>query len=106
MIRSQGSPERGCFVGRWWSGLPRNYDGGVPAHVVRISIAPVKSLGLVHPEEVVLERGGVRGNRRFWLADKDGRRFHNKPNGPTARRHTGRDEGTRLLPVAFPGRPG
>ena len=27
--------------------------------VVRISIAPVKSLGLVHPEEVVLERAGV-----------------------------------------------
>ena len=89
-------------MGRWWSGLPRNYDGGVPAHVVRISIAPVKSLGLVHPEEVVLERGGVRGNRRFWLVDKDGRLFNNKRNGPMVRVHTEWDEDTRFLVLTFP----
>ena len=38
--------------------------------VTRISIAPVKSLGLVHPDEIELEPHGVRGNRRFWLVDR------------------------------------
>jgi hypothetical protein len=28
----------------------------VPGRVVRISVAPVKSLGLVHPDEVMLEQ--------------------------------------------------
>src|SRR6059036_666897 len=41
--------------------------------VVRISIAPVKSLHLVHPEEIELTRTGVVGDRRFWLLDADGR---------------------------------
>jgi uncharacterized protein YcbX len=45
----------------------------VEPHVVRISIAPVKSLGLVHPDEIELGPHGVVGNRRFWLVDEDGR---------------------------------
>ena len=71
-------------------------------HVVRISIAPVKALGLVHPDEVVLERGGVRGNRRFWLADEDGRLFNNKRHGPLVRIRPEWDEDTRELVLAFP----
>ena len=71
-------------------------------HVVRISIAPVKSLGLVHPDEVVLERGGVRGNRRFWLVDEDGRLFNNKRYGPMVRVRTEWDEDTRELALTFP----
>ena len=35
------------------------------ARVARISIAPVKALGLVHPESVVLGPRGVAGNRGF-----------------------------------------
>src|SRR4051812_41042474 len=35
--------------------------------VARISIAPVKSLGLAHPDQVELTRTGVVGDRRFWL---------------------------------------
>ncbi len=72
------------------------------ARVVRISIAPVKSLGLVHPNEVVLERGGVRGNRRFWLVDEDGRLFNNKRYGPMVRVRTEWDEDTRELALTFP----
>ena len=72
------------------------------ARVVRISIAPVKSLGLVHPKEVVLERGGVRGNRRFWLVDADGRLFNNKRNGPMVRIASRWDEDTRELELTFP----
>ncbi|MDX6480300.1 MAG: hypothetical protein QOG85_810, partial [Gaiellaceae bacterium] len=41
--------------------------------VVRISIAPVKSLHLVHPEEIELTHAGVVGDRRFWLLARDGR---------------------------------
>jgi len=72
------------------------------AHVVRISIAPVKSLGLVHPDEVVLERFGVRGNRRFWLVDGDGRLFNNKRGGPLVRLRPEWDEDTRQLALTFP----
>jgi uncharacterized protein YcbX len=71
-------------------------------HVARISIAPVKSLGLVHPDEVTLERGGVRGNRRFWLVDADGRLFNNKRNGPIVRIGVEWDEATGVLALRFP----
>ena len=70
--------------------------------VTRISIASVKSLGLQHPEQVVLERGGVRGNRRFWLVDEQGRLVNNKRNGPMVRVRTEWDEDTRVLALTFP----
>jgi uncharacterized protein YcbX len=69
---------------------------------VRISIAPVKSLGLVHPDSVDLTPGGVRGDRRFWLVDGDGRLFNNKRNGPMATIHPTWDETTRELSLDFP----
>jgi uncharacterized protein YcbX len=47
----------------------------------RIAIAPVKGLGLLHPDEVMLERHGVRENRRFHIIDADGRRFNQLRNG-------------------------
>ena len=62
----------------------------------------MKSLGLVHPDEVVLEHGGVRGNRRFWLVDADGRLFNNKRNGPMVRIRSHWDEDTRELALTFP----
>lgn len=72
------------------------------ARVVRISVAPVKSLGLVHPDEVELESHGVRGNRRFWLVDADGRLFNNKRNGPMIRIRPEWNEETRRLVLVFP----
>jgi uncharacterized protein YcbX len=74
----------------------------VEARVVRISIAPVKSLGLVHPDEVQVERQGVRGNRRFWLVDSDGRLFNGKRNGSMVRIRPEWDEDTRRLALMFP----
>jgi len=74
----------------------------VAGRVVRISIAPVKSLGLVHPEAVELLPGGVRGDRRFWLVDEDGRLFNNKRNGPMVTTRPAWDETTRELTLAFP----
>ncbi len=70
--------------------------------IVRISIAPVKSLGLVHPNEVDLEKGGVRGNRRFWLLDGNGRLFNGKRGGPLVRIEPDWDEDTRRLALTFP----
>jgi uncharacterized protein YcbX len=49
--------------------------------VSRISIAPVKALGLVHPAEVLLEHDGVREDRRFHIVDAEGRRFNQLRNG-------------------------
>ena len=72
------------------------------ARVARISIAPVKSLGLVHPEQVDLVVGGVRGDRRFWLVDEDGRLFNNKRNGPMVTIRPEWDEATRELRLGFP----
>jgi MOSC domain-containing protein len=74
----------------------------VEARVVRISIAPVKSLGLVHPDGVELGPNGVQGDRRFWLVDEDGRLFNNKRNGPMVAIEPRWDEATRHLSLRFP----
>src|SRR5262245_23943351 len=78
------------------------YCAPVNARVERISIAPVKALGLAHPESVELEAGGVRGDRRFWLVDEDGRLYNNKRNGPMVTIKPTWDEATRQLALDFP----
>jgi MOSC domain-containing protein len=70
--------------------------------VVRISIAPVKALGLVHPEAVELGPAGVAGDRRFWLRDVDGRLVNDKTHGELMRVRVAWDEGTRRLALSFP----
>lgn len=70
--------------------------------VVRLSIAPVKALGLVHPEHVDLGLGGVAGDRRLWLVDEDGRLFNDKRHGPLVRIRSEWDEATRILALHFP----
>ena len=70
--------------------------------MTRISIAPVKALGLVHPDEVTREREGVRGNRRFWLVDGDGRLVNNKADGPLMRIRPEWNEQTGELALTFP----
>jgi hypothetical protein len=72
-------------------------------HVTRISIAPVKSLGLVHPEQVDLGPRGVTGDRRFWLVDADGRLYNNKRCGPMVQIRPEWDERARTLALTLPG---
>ncbi len=74
----------------------------VEARVVRISIAPVKALGLVHPQEVELGPCGVGGDRRFWLRDADGRLVNDKTHGELMLVRVAWDEVTRRLALAFP----
>jgi uncharacterized protein YcbX len=71
-------------------------------YVTRISIAPVKSLGLVHPTEVELGPRGVTGDRRFWLLDEDGRLFNNKRCGPMVQIRPEWDEESRILALTLP----
>lgn len=70
--------------------------------VVRISTAPVKALGLVHPEHVDLTPEGIRGDRRFWMVDGDGRLFNGKLLGPMATIRPEWDEETNQLALTFP----
>jgi len=46
--------------------------GSDPAHVVWLSVAPVKSMRLQTVDEIELEATGVRGDRRFYLVDGEG----------------------------------
>ena len=70
--------------------------------VARLSIAPVKGLGLVHPSEIVLERNGVAGDRRFYLVDAEGRLFNGKQTGLTQRVRADADANGTRLSLGFP----
>ena len=72
------------------------------ASVVRISIAPVKALGLVHPEQVDLGTTGVEGDRRFWLVDAAGRLFNGKSCPQLMQVRPEWDESSRRLALRFP----
>jgi uncharacterized protein YcbX len=71
--------------------------------VARISIAPVKALGLVHPDEVELGHAGVAGDRRLWLVDANGRLVNDKGLPELLRVRPDWDETTRRLALTFPG---
>ena len=68
--------------------------------VSRISIAPVKGLALVHPEEVFVADTGVPENRRFHIVDANGRRYNQLRNGALVQIKAEYD-GTRLA-LRFP----
>jgi uncharacterized protein YcbX len=70
--------------------------------VARISIAPVKALHVVNPDEVELTHAGVVGDRRFWLVDRDRRLVNGKRHPELMRVHSEWDEGSRRLALAFP----
>ena len=70
--------------------------------VVRISVAPVKSLHLVNPDEVELGTAGVTGDRRFWLVDANRRLVNGKGHPELMRVRPDWDESTRRLALAFP----
>lgn len=75
------------------------------ASIVGISIAPVKSLHVVNPNEVEVGHGGVAGDRRFWLVDGGGRLFNDKRKPELLRVRVEWDEATRRLALEFPDGP-
>jgi uncharacterized protein YcbX len=70
--------------------------------VVRISVAPVKALHVVNPDEVELGRAGVAGDRRFWLVDADGLLVNGKRHPELMRVYPEWDEESRRLALRFP----
>lgn len=51
------------------------------ARVTALSIAPVKGLRIAEVEQLVLERGGARGDRRFYLVEERGWMVNGKHSG-------------------------
>jgi len=74
----------------------------VEGRVVRISIAPVKALQIVHPDEIELTRTGVAGDRRFWLLGVDGKLANGKRFPKLMAVRPEWDEATRHLALTFP----
>lgn len=74
---------------------------GTP-HVSRLSVTPVKGLGLLHPDEIELERFGVADNRRFYLLGPEGRLFSGIDHGPLVRIQPRYDTASDFLSLAFP----
>ncbi len=70
--------------------------------VSRISIAPVKGLALVHPDEVELDTTGVLENRRFHLVDSGGRRYNQIRRGELVRVQPSYDAERETLSLRFP----
>ena len=70
--------------------------------VTRLAIAPVKGLGLVHPDDVRLTRDGVRNDRRFYLVDPEGRLINNKTCGELIQVRPDVSEDATQLALAFP----
>lgn len=70
--------------------------------VSQINVAPVKALGLVHPDEVLLERTGVPENRRFHVVDEGGRRYNQLRNGRLVQVRPEYDADAERLTLHFP----
>jgi uncharacterized protein YcbX len=70
--------------------------------VARLSISPVKSLGLMHPERVRLDTFGVANNRRFLLLNPEGAMFDVKRAASLMRLGSACDEEGSRLSVTFP----
>jgi uncharacterized protein YcbX len=70
--------------------------------VARLSTAPVKSLGLSHPERVRLERFGVAENRRFLLVTPERTFIDASRHGALMTVHSECDADGRWLRLLFP----
>jgi uncharacterized protein YcbX len=67
-----------------------------------LSIAPVKGLALIQPDEVVLTRRGVAANRRFFMIDENARHFGLKQRGRLVQIRPDYNEETERLVLHLP----
>src|SRR5438552_7468948 len=70
--------------------------------VSRLSIATVKALALLHPEEIDLQRWGAVGNRAFYWVDGDGRLVGGAKQGTLVQIGAFHDGEADLLTLTFP----
>lgn len=71
------------------------------ATVARINVAPVKSLGLEHPDAIDLDERGAVEDRRFFQVS-DGRLIGGVRHGPLVRVRPAWDPVARTLELTFP----
>lgn len=71
--------------------------------VARLNVAPVKSLGLEHPDELWLDRAGAPNDRRFFLVDEDDRMVRGAQFGPLVQVRPAYDREADALTLTFPG---
>jgi uncharacterized protein YcbX len=74
----------------------------VTARVTRLSIAPVRSLGLEHPGEIELTTEGVPEDRRFYLIDQAGRLVDRLTSSRLVQVSAHTDPAGERLRLAFP----
>ena len=70
--------------------------------VARLNVAPVKSLGLLHPGELLLGPEGAPDDRRFFLVDENGRMVRGAYHGPLVQVRPAYDAGADVLVLTFP----
>ena len=71
------------------------------ARVSWISLTPVKALALHQVEETELLESGLRGDRRFFLVDGNGRLVNDKRHGPLQTVRAAYDDDARTLTLRF-----
>ena len=71
--------------------------------VLRLSVTPVRSLALQHPESVQLTEHGVVEDRRYLLTTPDGRLFDAIKHGPLLRIAAEVETDPERLTLRFPG---
>ena len=70
--------------------------------VARLSIAPVRGLGLQHPDAIELTESGVLNDRRFYLIDAHGRLLDRLRIGALCRIFARTDADATWLRLSFP----
>lgn len=70
--------------------------------VVRLNVAPVKSLGLQHPDELYLGPAGAPHDRRFFLVDEHDRMVRGAYHGPLVQVRSDYDPDADTLALSFP----
>ena len=72
--------------------------------VSRLSVTPVRSLALIHPERIELDEHGVADDRRYTFMTDDGRIFDGTKLGPLVqiRAELQPENGTERLTLRFP----
>jgi uncharacterized protein YcbX len=74
----------------------------VMPRVARLSIAPVRALGLQHPTSIDLDKAGVREDRRFYLVDDHGRLVDQITAGALVQVKAETDPEAMWLRMSFP----
>ena len=75
------------------------------ARVAWLSFTPIKATHMRLADELDLLESGVRGDRRFYLVDENGRLFNDKDHGPLQLVEADYDEDADALRIRFPDRP-